>query len=192
MKRITMMQQGDWWVVVLRGVVALILGLLAFINIQATVMALFIWLGAYAILDGGLQVYAAIYQRRSGEPIWPGLLTGIASILVGIIIFAWPNLTAVVLLALIAVKAIVQGIADTYQAFQMREGLSTVMMVLLIVIGLAQLIFGIWMIFQPVFVGLTLVMVIAIYAVFVGTILVLSGLWMRFGSGGGVGPTATA
>lgn len=192
MKRITMMQQGDWWVVVLRGVVALILGLLAFINIQATVMALFIWLGAYAILDGGLQVYAAIYQRRSGEPIWPGLLTGIASILVGIIIFAWPNLTAVVLLALIAVKAIVQGIADTYQAFQMREGLSTVMMFLLIVGGLAQLIFGIWMVFQPVFAGLTLVMVIAIYAVFVGTILVLSGLWMRIGGGGGVGPTATA
>ena len=192
MKRITRMQQGDWWVVVLRGLVALLLGLLAFVNIQATVMVLYIWLGVYAILDGALQVYAAIFRRRSGESIWPGLLTGLASIVVGIIIFAWPNLTVVVLLALIAVKAIVQGITDIFQSIRGRAQISMGMMVLLILGGIAQLIFGVWMVFQPVFAGLTLVMVVGIYAVFVGTILVLSGLWMRFGGGGRVDPRAPA
>jgi uncharacterized membrane protein HdeD (DUF308 family) len=186
------MQQGEWWLVVLRGVVALLLGLLAFINIRATVMVLYIWLGAYAILDGALQVYAAVFHRNGGDLIWPGLLTGLASILVGIIIFAWPNLTVIVLLALIAVKAITQGITDIYQSIRGRSQLSTGVMVLLVLGGLAQLIFGVWMIFQPVIAGLTLVMVIGIYAVLVGTILILSGLWIRFGGGGSVDPGAPA
>jgi uncharacterized membrane protein HdeD (DUF308 family) len=120
------------------------------------------------------------------------LLTGLASILVGIIIFAWPNLTVIVLLALIAVKAITQGITDIYQSIRGRSQLSTGVMVLLVLGGLAQLIFGVWMIFQPVIAGLTLVMVIGIYAVLVGTILILSGLWIRFGGGGSVDPGAPA
>lgn len=192
MNRVTKMQQGDWWVVVLRGIVALLLGLITFINIQATVVVLFIWLGAYALLDGGLQVYTVVFQRRSEVAVWPGLLAGLASIVVGIVIFAWPNLTAVVLLAFIAVKAVVQGITDIYQSIQERAQLRPGVVVLFILGGIVQLIFGLWVVVQPVIAGLTLVMVIGIYAVFMGTILVLNGLWMRSGGGDNVDPTAPA
>ncbi len=187
MERMNRLMEGDRWVLLLRGIVALLLGLIAFLNLKATALVLYIWLGTYAILDGLLQIYAAIFKRRPGEAFLPGMLSGLGSLLIGIILFALPNLSLTILLALIAARAILQGIKELTMAFRSREQFDGKTFWFLLLVSAADMIFGIWMIFQPAVAGLTVVAVIGIYALVAGTLLILRAL-----SGGIGGTPATA
>lgn len=189
MNRIENLMQGQWWVLLLRGIVAIILGVTALTNTTATAMVIVIWLGLYAIADGLLKIYSTIFHQQQGEKLWPGLLSGSASVLTGIVIFVWPKLTVAVLLALIAARAIFQGISDVISAIQSRQQLKGIWFALLILGGIAELVFGIWMIFQPVIGGLTVLAVIGIYAIVMGVILILRSLQV-LGSGGSSGASA--
>ena len=184
MSRMERWMAGEWWILLIRGIVAILLGIFALMNTAAAAMVLVIWLGLYAIVDGVLKIYAAIYKRRKGTSLWPGLLSGLAGIVVGILIFVWPKLTVVVLLALIAARAIIQGISDIISAYRSREDLKGIWFALKILGGLAELIFGIWMIFQPLIGGLTVLAVIGMYAIVVGTILIFRSLEVLGGGGG--------
>lgn len=185
MNRVERWTNGNWWVLLLRGILAIVLGIFALINTTATVMILLIWLGLYAIVDGCLKAYSAVFKRVKTTSLWPDLLSGLGGILVGILIFVWPEITVVVLLALIATRAILQGISDILSAFRSRKDLKGIWFLLLLVGGLAELIFGIWMIIQPQIAGLTVVAVIGIYAIVVGTILIFRSLEILGGGGGG-------
>ena len=184
MGRLGSLLQGQWWVLLIRGIIAILLGIFALVNTGATVMVLVIWLGLYAIVDGILKIYATIFQRQAGESLWPGLLSGMAGIILGIMIFAWPKVTVAILLALIAARAIIQGISDLVSAFKTRQEMRGFWFALVILGTLAEIIFGIWMIFQPVLGGLTLIAVIGIYAIVVGVILILRSLQVLGGDGG--------
>jgi len=181
---------GEWWVLLIRGILTVILGIIALMNTSAAVMVLVIWLGLYAIVDGGLKVYAAIFKRRENTSPWPGSLSGLGGVLVGMIIFLWPELTLIVLLALIAMRAIIQGTSDILSAMRSRKDLKGIWFVLFLLGGMAELIFGIWMIFQPQIAGLTLVAVIGIYAIVVGSILIFRSLEVL--SGGSDGGSAAS
>lgn len=181
---------GEWWVLLIRGILTVILGIIALMNTSAAVMVLVIWLGLYAIVDGGLKVYAAIFKRRENTSPWPGSLSGLGGVLVGMIIFLWPELTLIVLLALIAMRAIIQGTSDILSAMRSRKDLKGIWFVLFLLGGIAELIFGIWMIFQPQIAGLTLVAVIGIYAIVVGSILIFRSLEVL--SGGSDGGSAAS
>lgn len=185
MNRVERWTNGNWWVLLLRGILAIVLGIFALINTTATVMILLIWLGLYAIVDGCLKAYSAVFKRVKTTSLWPDLLSGLGGILVGILIFVWPEITVVVLLALIATRAILQGISDILSAFRSRKDLKGIWFLLLLVGGLAEIIFGIWMIIQPQIAGLTVVAVIGIYAIVVGTILIFRSLEILGGGGGG-------
>lgn len=185
MNRVERWTNGNWWVLLLRGILAIVLGIFALINTTATVMILLIWLGLYAIVDGCLKAYSAVFKRVKTTSLWPDLLSGLGGILVGILIFVWPEITVVVLLALIATRAILQGISDILSAFRSRKDLKGIWFLLLLVGGLAEIIFGIWMIIQPQIAGLTVVAVIGIYAMVVGTILIFRSLEILGGGGGG-------
>lgn len=176
---------GEWWQLLIRGVLAILVGIIALTNTTEVVMVLLIWLALYAIVDGGLKVYTGVFKRRKAASLWPDLLSGLGSILVGIIIFAWPELTAVVLIALIAIRAILQGISDTLNAFRLRHDSKGIWLVLYILGGIAELIFGVWLILQPQIGGLTILAVIGIYAVVVGTILIFRSLEVLSGGAGG-------
>jgi uncharacterized membrane protein HdeD (DUF308 family) len=88
-----------WWVVALRGLAAIIFGLLAFIWPGITLGVLILFYGAYAIVDGVLVLYPA--SRSRGQPVWTLLLEGILSIGAGLVAFFWPAITALALLYLI-------------------------------------------------------------------------------------------
>ena len=61
MSRMERWMAGEWWILLIRGIVAILLGIFALINTAAAAMVLVIWLGLYAIVDGVLKIYAAFY-----------------------------------------------------------------------------------------------------------------------------------
>jgi uncharacterized membrane protein HdeD (DUF308 family) len=133
------------------------------------------------------EVYGKI---KVNEGYWQILLSALTSLLIGVLIFAWPRMTTIILIAMVAVQILVQGGSDLYTAFQERGKLRGGRFWLLLIGGIAQLLFGIWMIAQPALGGLTIVAVIAAYAMVIGVILIIRGIEQK--AGGGTGPAAYA
>lgn len=152
-----------WWVVALRGLAAIIFGILAFIWPGITLTVLILFYGAYAIVDGLLAVYAAI---RSRQHVWAVLLEGIVGIAAGLIAFFWPALTAFALVYVIAVWAILTGALEIVAAVRMRRVISNEWA--LIFAGALSVIFGVLLVIQPGAGALTLVWLIGLYAVLFG------------------------
>ena len=161
----------NWWLLLLRGVASIIFGLLAFIWPGLTLVALiFLW-GAYAIVDGGIALWAAI-SGRGGEiaPRWWLGIVGIVGLLAGLVAFASPGLTALVLLMFIACWAIVIGAMEIWGAVQLRKEIEGAWW--LILSGLLSIVFGILLIAQPGSGALALVWVIGSFAILHGCTLI--------------------
>jgi uncharacterized membrane protein HdeD (DUF308 family) len=184
------LMQGKWTTLILRGVLALVLGALIFSNMNASALALLVILGVYAILDGIFKLGEAYTKSKAKESYRHTLLAAAVSIIIGIMIFAWPRISAIVLIALLAAHILVQGAVDVYEAVRGRKSLGRSRMWLLLVGGIAQLMFGLWMIAQPVLGSLTIVAVMAAYAMVLGVILIIRGLEQK--AGGSSGPAAFA
>ncbi|MEJ2747976.1 MAG: HdeD family acid-resistance protein [Anaerolineae bacterium] len=166
-----------WWLVVLRGVLAMIFGILAFVWPDITIGALVLLFGIYALVDGISALASGIANRTDNRRWWVLLLEGIAGIAAGIIAFVWTGITAVVLLYVIAAWALVTGVMEIAAAFALREeidgewalGLS----------GLASIIFGFIFFFNPGAGALALVWIIGAYAILFGALLIYLGFNVR-------------
>lgn len=111
----------NWWVVALRGLAAIVFGVLTILNPAISLAALILLFGAYALADGVFGVIAAITRRRN-EPRWVALLiSGILGILIGAFTFLMPGVTALVLLYIIAAWAVVRGVIEIAAAIQLRK-----------------------------------------------------------------------
>ncbi len=183
------LMQGKWTILILRGILAIILGILMFLNLQAGVLAVLVILGIYAILDGIFKLAEVYAQNKAQQSYRHTLLSATVSLAIGILIFVWPRLTAVILIALITAQVLIQGGSDIYAAIRERKYLSRARFWLLLLGGIAQLLFGLWMIAQPALGGLTIIAVIAAYAIVAGVILIIRGVEEKMG-GPGPGPVA--
>ncbi len=169
----------NWWALALRGVVAIIFGLVAWVWPDLTIGALILVFAAYALVDGGFALVSAV--RRGGRGRWlPPLIEGIVGIGAGIIAIVWPGLTALALLYVIAAWAIVTGVIEIVAAIELRREIENEL--LLGLAGLASVVFGVLLILFPGEGALALVWVIAAYAILFGALLI--GLALRVRSHG--------
>ena len=167
----------NWGWVVLRGVVAVLFGAVAFGWPNITLAALVILWGAYAFADGVLALIAAWQVRDQGRPFWSLLIVGVLGIAAGAVTFMWPAMTALTLLMFIAAWAVVMGVFQIAAAVRLREeiqgewrlGLS----------GLLSVIFGIVMFAQPGAGALALIWVIGAYAILFGILLIALGVRLK-------------
>ena len=120
---ITMLEllRRNWGWVVLRGVAAVLFGLLAFALPGITLAVLVLIWGAYAIVDGVLALIAAYRVRDRGRPFWSLLIVGLLGIVAGVVTFLWPVMTALLLLMFIAAWAVVMGIFQIIAAIRLRK-----------------------------------------------------------------------
>lgn len=166
----------SWWVWLLRGIAAIVFGIIAFVSPAATLLALVIVFGIYAIFDGVLAVVTAFQIREDAKHWWVVLLEGLAGILFGIIALVYPLVTAGALLLLIAFWAVVTGIMEIIAAIRLRREITNEWS--LILTGIFSVILGVMLFVFP-GAGLALVWTIGLYAVFFGVLMIIFGFEVR-------------
>jgi uncharacterized membrane protein HdeD (DUF308 family) len=166
----------NWWLILLRGICAILFGVLAFVWPGATLLTLIIFYGAFALVDGVLAVIAAI-SGGTPAPRWWLAIVGIAGIVAGLLTFLWPGVTALVLLLFIAGWAIATGVMQIIGAIKLRKEIDNEW--LLIAGGVLSVLFGLGVAVAPGAGALALILVIGAYAIVYGALLVGFALRLR-------------
>jgi len=172
-----------WWVLLLRGLVAIAFGLLAFARPGITIAALVLLWGAYALVDGIFELVAGI-RAKYGSLI----LLGILGIAAGIVTFTWPAITAITLLYIIAFWAIVAGVMQIMAAIRLRKEIEGEF--LWILSGLCTVILGVLLIASPGAGALAVITLIAGFAIAWGLLLVILAFRLKGHAGRLVARTA--
>lgn len=112
----------DWWVFAVRGVAAILFGVLAFAQPELTLATLILLFGAYAFVDGvSLLVALARGDRTARRHAWSVGIMGVIGIVASIVTFVWPNITALSLLYVVAFWSIAMGAFQVYAAITLRR-----------------------------------------------------------------------
>lgn len=168
----------NWWVMVVRGVLAILFGVMAFAWPGITIQALILLFGIYALADGVFSLIEALTGRHPADtPWWALILEGIAGVAAGLVALVWPGITAFVLLMLIASWAVVTGILEIATAIRLWSHVKGEWMMLLA--GILSVVFGIACFAAPVAGALAVVWLIATYAIIFGITLIGLGFRLR-------------
>jgi uncharacterized membrane protein HdeD (DUF308 family) len=167
----------NWGWILVRGIAAVIFGVLALVLPGITLAALVLLWGAYALADGIIALTAAFRIRDRGKPFWALVVVGILGIAAGIVTFLWPGMTAIALLAFIAAWSLVMGIFQIIAAVRLRKAIEREW--LLGLSGLLSIIFGALMLISPGAGALAVVWVIGAYAIVFGVLLIALSFKLR-------------
>jgi len=167
----------NWWLLLLRGVVSIIFGIVAFAWPGLTVLALALLFGAFALADGVLSLIAAVTGSDRSAPAWWLALVGVLGIAAGIIAFLWPGKTAFVLVVMIGVWALMIGIFEIIGAIRLRHEIDDEWW--LIAAGILSVLFGLAVLIAPGAGALALVWLIATYAILAGILMIAFSLRLR-------------
>jgi uncharacterized membrane protein HdeD (DUF308 family) len=168
---------SSWWALVLRGLVAIIFGLLAFLWPSITLTALVFLFGAYALVDGAFAIIAGARAHAEYSRWWVLLIEGVLSIAAGVLAFIVPGITALVLLVLIASWSIVTGVFEIIAAIQLRKHVTGEWMLALA--GVLSVLIGIALVVNPMAGALAVVWLIGAYALVFGALLLALGFKLK-------------
>lgn len=163
--------------VLVRGVVALIAGFVAFAWPGITIAVLVGIFAAYAIIDGVTNLYLAFSGHGR---VWIQVLQGIVGIAAGVLTFFWPGITALALIILIAARAIVVGALEIAAAIRLRRIIHSEWMLGLS--GLVSMLFGMLIVAFPAAGAVGISWMLGTYALFIGMLLVGLGIKLRSAS----------
>jgi uncharacterized membrane protein HdeD (DUF308 family) len=158
----------NWWLVLLQGVLSVVLGVLALAKPGVTLGALILLWGLFALLNGVIEVFSAIGAAGRHQSWGWQLAGGLVGILAGLVILRWPGLSALFVLYLVAIWAIMMGIVRLVGAIADHEMLPHAWLVALA--GVVSVLFGIAMFAWPAAGLLTLVYLVGFYAIVYGVI----------------------
>jgi uncharacterized membrane protein HdeD (DUF308 family) len=168
----------NWWALVLRGLAAILFGVLAFAWPGITLFVLVLFFGAYMLVDDIFAIVAAVRAAGEEDRWWLLLVQGILGVLAGLVAIFWPGLTALALLYFIAAWAIVTGIMEIVAAIRLRREIEGEWALALS--GALSVLFGVLLVVLPAPAGLlSLVWLIGAYAVATGVLLLILGFRVR-------------
>jgi uncharacterized membrane protein HdeD (DUF308 family) len=176
-KQLATILSRAWWVILLRGLIAIAFSILAWTRPGISLVTL-VWIfGLYTMADGILGVGSAIAGREEHEHWVVLLLGGLISIGIGVLTFVAPGITALALLFYIAIWAIATGLLQIVAAIRVRKEIQGEWF--LVLGGLVSVIFGVFLMSRPGAGALALLWVIAAYASVFGVLLVILALRAR-------------
>lgn len=165
-----------WWVPVLRGVAAIIFGIIAFTHPVMAAATLVLFFGAWVLIDGIFRIVGAIRDRSDSDWGWQ-LVVGILGVMVGLLTFHAPGITALALVIYIAAWALMMGATEIVLAIKLRREIKGEWF--LILMGLASIIFAGLLLWNPIAGAAALIWIIAWYAVIMGVLAIVFGFRLR-------------
>jgi len=166
-----------WWVPVIRGIAAIVFGVIAFTHPVMAIATLVLFFGAWVLIDGIFRIVAAI-RHRGSDPDWAWqLVIGIIGIIVGLLTFHAPQVTALALVIYIAAWALMIGASEIAMAVKLRHEIKGEW--LLILMGLASIVFAVLLLWNPVAGAAAVIWLIAWYAVVLGILAIFFGFRLR-------------
>jgi|SRR5882724_5733601 len=167
----------NWWALAIRGVAAVIFGIIAFALPRVTLTALIFLFGAYAVVDGVFAIIAAVNASGKFKRWWALLLEGILGIIAGIIASVMPGITALVLLYLIAIWAVLTGGFEIGTAIRLRKEIPGEW--LMVLSGIFSIVFGVLLALFPGPGAVAVVWWIGTYAMLFGALLLALAFRLR-------------
>jgi len=166
-----------WWVPVIRGIAAIVFGVIAFVYPGITIATLVLFFGAWVLIDGIFRVVGAIGHRAS-DPDWGWhIVIGIIGIIVGLLTFHAPQVTALALIIYIAAWALMIGATEIAFAIKLRREIKGEWF--LILMGLASIVFAVLLLWNPIAGAAAVIWLIAWYAVVLGILAIFFGFRLR-------------
>lgn len=160
----------NWWAIGLRGVLAVVFGLVALFLPGATMLSLVLVFAIYAFADGVFGIVSGVRAAKAGQG-W-GMLEfeGLVNIAVAVIAVLWPGITVLAFVMLVAVWAIVTGALELAAAFRLGTEDGRWWLVLG---GLVSLAYGALLIFAPLIGAVALTWWLGAYALIFGVALIV-------------------
>jgi uncharacterized membrane protein HdeD (DUF308 family) len=168
---------SHWDMFLVRGILAILFGIVTLIVPGITLVVLVALFGAYALVDGVILSILAIKDRKGHRNWWLMLLAGLVSIAAGVVTLVWPGITAASLFYLIVAWAIVTGIFKVIFAIRFHKAIEGEE--LLVLDGILSVAFGILLIVQPAAGALAVLWLIGVYAIALGVMLVVLAFRLR-------------
>ena len=160
-----------WWLVLLRGITATLLGILLFTQTGVTLMVFMLFVGAYWFVDGIFTVFASIKGRKYLANWGWGIFVGIISLLAGLVVLGQPLAAALItssfMIYLVGFMIIISGISSIATGIRLRKEIDNEWS--MIIGGVLSLIFGLLLIFNPL-----ISLVVLLY--FIGALSLVGGI----------------
>jgi uncharacterized membrane protein HdeD (DUF308 family) len=161
---------------VLRGILAIAVGITALAWPQVTVLALVILFAVYAFIAAGLEAMRAFSSPDAG-PVFGHLLLGLVNLAAGVVALAWPGPTALVLVLIVGTWAVIAGAVEISAAFAAAE--PTGARALFILGGLVSIAFGSVLFARPGVGAITLALLFGLYNLVYGARTLVQGIELR-------------
>ena len=160
---------------ILLGILAVIAGIVALAWPGITVYALVILFAVYAFIDAGLEAMRAFSSRTPG-PVFGHLLLALISLAAGVVAVVWPSPTALVLVLVIGIWAVIGGV-ELFAAFQSGEAAGT--RALFILGALVSIAFGVVLFARPNVGAVTLALLFGLFSLIYGVSQIVMGVELR-------------
>lgn len=174
------MLSKNWWMLAIRGIAAILFGVIVLLFPPVAIATLVLFFGAYALVDGVFTILAAI-QHRTEHNWWVHLLEGVIGIIAGIVVFTYPLFStiaaALFVLYLVAAWAVITGVMEVWAAVELRKQIENEL--LLVLGGVLSLVFGVALVLFPGAGILTLLWLVGIYAIAFGIVLLALAFRLR-------------
>ena len=167
----------NWWIVALRGICSVGFGVVALLWPGATLAALVLLYGTYAIIDGVLATSTAVRYRHSRLRLAPLWLEGVFGFAIGVMAWLWPGITALALIYVMAAWAMITGVFEIVAAIKLRKEIAGEW--LLAAAGVASLGFGVLLAARPIAGTLALLLLLGGYAIVFGLFLLGLAIALR-------------
>ena len=164
-----------WLLILFRGIIALLFGIMALISVEFTLLFLVYLFGAYVLIDGILAIIVSLQERKSSRVWLIVFLIGLVGIVVGILSFIHPGNVALVIFYLVALWLIIAGFFRVISALLRATGVEW----LAIVGGILSIIIGIVFFLHPTSSILSIVWLLGLFALIYGIIQIINAFQVK-------------
>ena len=164
------LHQGSWWSLLIKGIAAIVFGILALAWPGEVLSFLITLLGIFVLIIGIVATIGGLMHRRDSERWLVMLIPGLVGIVIGIIAIAQPAIIAAILIYLLAIWALIHGITEIYAALKLRKDVKGEWVPL--IVGITSVVLGILLILRPLTAGAIITWLIGLF------LLVLGAFWL--------------